>query len=119
MNYSGQLTVLELKVSEDIHLPIQALDYWMRIHWHAERGEVEHLFPNITVDRRPPKLLLVAPALSFHPSTDTLLRYFDPDILVERVGVNTAWHEQLKIVLRLRGADTPMSQQAGHDLNNL
>jgi hypothetical protein len=42
---SGRLAVLELKASEDIHLPVQALDYWMRIAWHAQNGELEHLFP--------------------------------------------------------------------------
>ena len=35
----GRLAVLELKASEDIQLPLQALDYWMRVRWHAERGE--------------------------------------------------------------------------------
>jgi hypothetical protein len=119
ISYSGQPTLLELKVSEDIHLPIQALDYWMRIRWHAERGELQHLFPSVAVHHGSPKLLLIAPALSFHPATDALLRYFAPDILVERVGVNTGWQEQLKVVLRLRGADAPMSQQPGHDLNSL
>src|SRR5207244_3706376 len=33
----GRLGVLELKASEDIHLPMQALDYWMRVKWHSER----------------------------------------------------------------------------------
>ncbi|MGH9583269.1 MAG: hypothetical protein ACRD4O_10065, partial [Bryobacteraceae bacterium] len=33
---NGRLAVLELKTSEDVHLPIQALDYWMRVRWHAE-----------------------------------------------------------------------------------
>ena len=34
---SGRLAVLELKASEDIHLPMQALDYWMRVAWHAAK----------------------------------------------------------------------------------
>ncbi len=38
---SGRLAVLELKVAEDLHLPMQALDYWMRIRWHAERSELQ------------------------------------------------------------------------------
>ena len=117
--YSGALAVLELKVSEDIHLPMQALDYWMRVRWHAERAELGHLFPNVVIERRPPKLLLVAPALSFHPATGTLLRYFSPDILVERVGVNTGWQDEFKIVLRLRGSEMPISQRPGQELNHL
>ena len=43
----GRLAVLELKTSEDIHLPLQALDYWMRVAWHAQRDELSHLFPGI------------------------------------------------------------------------
>ena len=35
----GRLAVLELKASEDIHLPLQALDYWMRVDWHVRRDE--------------------------------------------------------------------------------
>ncbi len=116
--YSGQLVLMELKVTEDIHLPLQALDYWMRVRWHNERRELNHLFPDVELTRAPPKLLLVSPALSFHPSTDTLLRYFDPDILVERVGVNTCWQDELKLVLRLRGSEMPFSQQSGEQLRN-
>ena len=41
----GRLTVLELKAGEDIHLPLQALDYWMRIAWHSAAGELDNLFP--------------------------------------------------------------------------
>jgi len=72
----GRLAVLELKLTEDVQLPMQALDYWMRIRWHAERGELQHLFPKIPLARTLPKLLLVAPATSFHSSNTLLLRYF-------------------------------------------
>jgi hypothetical protein len=33
------LTVLELKADEDIHLPLQGIDYWARVAWHHARGE--------------------------------------------------------------------------------
>ena len=39
VDYSGRLAVLELKASQDIHLPLQALDYWMRVKWHIDRDE--------------------------------------------------------------------------------
>src|SRR5262249_47079062 len=29
----GQLAVIEIKADQDIHLPLQALDYWMRVKW--------------------------------------------------------------------------------------
>lgn len=104
----GRLAVLELKVTEDVQLPMQALDYWMRIRWHAERGELQHLFPGLPLARTLPKLLLVAPATCFHSSNQLLLRYFSSEIEVERVGVNLDWDRRLKVVLRLRGADIPI-----------
>jgi hypothetical protein len=109
---SGRLAVLELKACEDIHLPLQALDYWMRIAWHAQSGELEHLFPGISVDGKAPRLLLVAPAICFHPSNVSVLGYFAPEIEVERIGVNSDWHENLRVVLRLKGADAPISHRS-------
>ncbi len=111
---AGRLSVLEMKVSEDIHLPLQALDYWMRVRWHGQRGELQHLFPGIALADTAPKLVLLAPAMSFHSSTATILRYFSPEIEVERVGVNSGWHQQFKVVLRLLGADKPISHGNSH-----
>ncbi|MGI8962132.1 MAG: hypothetical protein ACR2IV_20715 [Bryobacteraceae bacterium] len=112
VSFSGRLAVLELKASEDIHLPLQALDYWMRIAWHAQSGELEHLFPGISLEGRSPRLLLVAPAICFHPSNATVLRYFSPDIEVERIGINSEWSENLRVVLRLKGAEAPISHRS-------
>jgi hypothetical protein len=109
LSSSGRLSVLELKTAEDIHLPVQALDYWIRIKWHAERGELDPLFPRMTIEPRPPKLFLVAPAMAFHPANTTVLRYFSPEIEVERVGINSDWQESLKVILRLHGAESPQS----------
>jgi hypothetical protein len=98
----GRLAVLELKASEDIHLPMQALDYWMRVRWHAARGEFgpAGYFPGVELRPDPPRLLLVAPALSFHPSNELVLRYFSADIEVERIGVGLEWRKQLKVMFR-------------------
>src|SRR5262249_24098037 len=35
----GRLALVELKASADLHLPLQALDYWVRVKWHLDRGE--------------------------------------------------------------------------------
>ncbi len=35
----GRLAVVELKAEEDIHLPLQGLDYWSRVEWHRARME--------------------------------------------------------------------------------
>ncbi|MBV9670994.1 MAG: hypothetical protein JOZ43_08575, partial [Acidobacteriales bacterium] len=113
---SGGLAVLELKTSEDIHLPVQALDYWARIRWHASQGELQHLFTGIPLSNEAPKLLLVAPAICFHPSNEIVLRYFSPEIRVERIGVNTDWQQKVKVVLRLTGADKPISHGSGYEL---
>jgi len=105
----GRLAVLELKASEDIHLPLQALDYWIRVVWHLERGEFTQYgyFPGRVLARKWPRLLLVAPALCFHPKTETILRFFAPEIEVERVGLGADWRRSLKVMFRLRGADRP------------
>ena len=36
----GRLAVIELKAGQDIHLPLQALDYWMRVKWHLRSRRV-------------------------------------------------------------------------------
>jgi hypothetical protein len=111
---SGRLCVIELKASEDIHLPIQALDYWIRTKWHAERGELSELFPRIAITDFTPKLILAAPALAFHPANATVLRYFRRDMDVERVGVNSNWKNGLRVMLRLKGADVPQSHGSSY-----
>jgi hypothetical protein len=98
----GRLVVIELKASEDVHLPLQALDYWMRVQWHVQRGEFQArgYFPARELLREPPRLLLVSPALDFHPSNERVLRYLSPQIPVERLGVGLQWRKELKVVYR-------------------
>ncbi|HSP69641.1 MAG TPA: hypothetical protein VLN48_18085, partial [Bryobacteraceae bacterium] len=102
-DYQGRLVVIEVKASEDIHLPLQALDYWMRVKWHLERGEFEGrgYFPGIPLCSDPPRLLLVAPALDYHPSNEAVLRYFSSEILVERIGVGIEWRKELRMMFRV------------------
>ncbi len=35
----GRLAVMELKASEDVHLVMQAIDYWLRIRHHQEQQD--------------------------------------------------------------------------------
>lgn len=116
---NGRLAVLELKATEDIHLPMQALDYWTRVHWHRERGEIAHLFPGVQLTGERPLLRLVAPALAFHSTHSAILRYFSPEVDVERIGVNSDWGKQFKVVLRLPGGDDPQSQGGSHEFGRL
>jgi hypothetical protein len=109
VDYSCRLTVVELKASADIHLPLQALDYWLHVKWHLDRGEftAAGYFPGIHLKPEPPRILLVSPSLEFHPATETILRFFSPAIEVERVGLSADWRDQLSVVFRLRGANAP------------
>jgi hypothetical protein len=102
VDYDGRMVVVEVKASEDIHLPLQALDYWMRVKWHLERGEFEGrgYFPGIPLRPDPPRLVLVAPALDFHPANETVLRYFSPEIQAERIGVGIEWRQELRVMFR-------------------
>jgi hypothetical protein len=106
----GRLTVIEIKADQDIHLPLQALDYWMRVKWHLDRGDFPShgYFPGISLRSEAPRLLLVAPALEYHPSNEALLRYFSRDIPVERLGVGVEWRRDLKVMFRSPGNSWPL-----------
>ncbi len=104
----GRLAVLELKADEDIHLPLQGLDYWARVAWHHERGEFQRFgyFPGRELSPSPPLLLLVAPALRVHPTTDTLLRYLSPEIDCTLLGIDERWREGVRVIFRKRRTST-------------
>jgi len=106
---SGRLVVIELKASADLNLPLQALDYWIRVKWHLDRGEfaANGYFPGVMLRPDPPRLLLVSPSLEFHPTTETILGYFSREIEVERVGLGVDWRKGLQVMFRLSGADRP------------
>ncbi len=98
----GRLAVLELKANEDVHLPLQGLDYWARVRWHQQHGEFTRngYFPGRELSSAPPILYLVAPALHLHPKTDILLRYLSPHIDWTLVQVDERWREKLRVVNR-------------------
>lgn len=101
---AGRLAVIELKADEDIHLPLQGLDYWSRVRWHHERGEFLKFgyFGGRELSPEPPLLFLVAPALHVHPTTDAILRYISPDIEWAFVGIDERWREEVRVVFRKR-----------------
>lgn len=106
---TGRLAVIEIKATEDPCLPVQALDYWIRVRSHVLSGEFESCgyFPDKPLSEAAPRLLLVAPALQFHPTTETLLGFYAPEIEVERIGLGVEWQRNLRVILRLRGAQRP------------
>ena len=113
-----RLVVIELKANEDLHLPLQALDYWIRVRaLNADRQrsagsdrplsafEREGYFPETEISSLPPRLLLAAPALRIHPANLPVLRYFSPEVDWELIALSEHWRQQLQIVFRKRSTD--------------
>ncbi len=106
---AGRLAILELKASAEIQLPFQALDYWAGVRRFLESGEFERqgYFPGVTLLREAPRILLVAPSLEFHSTSETLLKYIHPSIEFVRIGLAADWRSQLRVMFRLTGAQNP------------
>jgi hypothetical protein len=98
----GRLLVIELKASEDLQLPVQAVDYWLRVRRHQREGDFQRdgYFAGVAIDPQPPLVWLVSPGLRFHSATDTLLQYLSPEIRVTRIGLAENWRRGLKIIFR-------------------
>jgi hypothetical protein len=98
----GRLTVIELKVSEDAQLVLQAVDYWLRVTWHHQQGDFPRYgyFGGFGLQDRPPRLCLAAPGFRFHPATELILRYLNEEIEVVRIGLNETWRKGLHVVFR-------------------
>ena len=105
----GRLAVIEVKAEQDIHLPLQALDYWMRVKWHLDRAEFagRGYFMGLALGSRAPRLFLVAPALDYHPSNEIVLGYFSPEVEVERFGIGVEWRKELRVMFRMASAPLP------------
>lgn len=111
----GQLAVIELKADEDIHLPLQGLDYWSRVKWHHEREEFQRFgyFSGKALSPAAPLLILVSPALRIHPATDTALRYVSPEVDWELVAVDEHWRDEVRVVFRKRANKTRIARAIG------
>jgi hypothetical protein len=107
----SRLAVIELKADEDLQLPLQGVDYWSRVAWHQSRGEFAQFgyFQGQEISPLKPLLMLVAPALHVHPTTDTILRYLSPEIDWELLGIDEHWREEIKVVFRKRSKRTPVT----------
>ncbi len=98
----GRLAILELKANEDIHLVMQAADYWLRVRWHQQQDDIRRYgyFPGVELRPEPPLLFLVAPAIRFHPATSVVLGHLSREIEVARVGLAENWRKGLRVALR-------------------
>ena len=114
LDRNGRLVVIELKADEDLHLPLQALDYWIRVRalnddrQPAAGGrpltafERQGYFGGAEVSPMAPRLLLIAPALRIHPANEAVLRYFSPQVDWELIAVSEHWRRELSVVFRKR-----------------
>jgi len=120
LDRNGRLAVIELKADEDLHLPLQALDYWIRVRAlnndrqpiaGSEGGrllsafERQGYFAGAEVSPLAPRLLLAAPALRIHPANEPVLRYFSPEVEWELIALSEHWRRELKVVFRKRSGD--------------
>jgi hypothetical protein len=120
LDRNGRLAVIELKADEDLHLPLQALDYWIRVRalnndrqpaLGNEGGrpltafERQGYFAGAEVSPLEPRLLLAAPALRIHPANEPVLRYFSPQVEWELIALTEHWRRELKVVFRKRSSD--------------
>jgi len=120
LDRTGRLAVIELKADEDLHLPLQALDYWIRVRAlnydrqpvaGTEGGrplsafERQGYFAGSEVSSLAPRLLLAAPALRIHPANEPVLRYLSPEVEWELIALTEHWRRELKIVFRKRSGD--------------
>ncbi len=118
LDRNHRLVVLELKADEDLHLPLQALDYWIRVRaLNADRQtarsgsaplsafERNGYFAGTEVLPLAPRLILAAPALRIHPANEIVLRYLSPEIEWELIALTEHWRRELKIVFRKRSGD--------------
>jgi len=118
LDRNGRLTILELKADDDLHLPLQALDYWIRVRAlnddrqpvaGSEGGRLRSAFeragyfPGTEVSAQPPRMLLAAPALRIHPANETVLRYLSPEVEWELIALTEHWRRELKVVFRKHG----------------
>ena len=100
----GRLAILELKADEDMHLPLQALDYWIRVRALHRSSELQShgYFPGVELAVADPLLYLVAPALRLHPTYPVILQYFSPEVEWQVIGLDENWREQPRVILRKR-----------------
>lgn len=110
-----RLAVVELKADEDIHLPLQGLDYWSRVQWHHARGEFQEFgyFAGRELSQADPLLFLVAPTLHIHPATDTVLRYLAPEIEWTLVGIDERWRDGVRAIFRKRARPEQLPRRMG------
>jgi hypothetical protein len=113
VNRDGRLAVVEVKADEDLHMVLQGLDYWIRVHRAAESRGVDGVndftrsgyFPGKRLAATSPLLFFIAPALRIHPATETVLRYLSGEIEWNLIAVGEDWRRSLEVIWRKRAGE--------------
>jgi hypothetical protein len=111
----SRLVVMEIKADEDLHLALQALDYWVRVRQHhrpatdvdprgKRQSDLERFgyFPGKQLRPDDPLLYLIAPALRIHPATEVVLKYISPEVDWTLIALDERWREKVRVVFRKR-----------------
>jgi hypothetical protein len=104
MTEGGRLVVIELKVAEDMELPLQGLDYWLQVEWHRQRGDFQRrgYFSGARLADESALLFLASPLLRFHRTFDLVARWIDRRVPAYKVGINDNWREGVKVLVKER-----------------
>jgi hypothetical protein len=117
VNRDGRLAVVELKTDEDLHMVLQGLDYWIRVHRAAQSQGADGAndftrsgyFPGIRLAATSPLLYFMAPALRIHPATETVLGYLSREIEWSLIAVTEDWRRSLEVIWRKRAGGSQPS----------
>lgn len=98
----GRLAILELKAAEDIELPMQGLDYWLRVRWHQRTQDFSSkgYFPGVPLSPVPPLLYFVSPQFCYHSTFPLLARSLRQSVPMIQVGLNENWREGVQVVFK-------------------
>ncbi len=121
VNSSGRLAVLELKAEDDMQLPLQGLDYWLRVYQlHQQRSVTTGLselesagyFKKVQLSHASPLLYFVAPALRIHPSNEIVLQYFAEEVEWTFIAVNEDWRRERRVIFRKHAGAKALTEVA-------
>ncbi len=102
---AGRLAVLELKAGEDLHMPMQGLDYWMRVRALHREGAIAKAgyFHGVSLSEMAPLLYFIVPALRVHSTVDSVLRHLAPEIEWRLLALDEKWRQRRTVIFRKSG----------------
>ena len=107
----GRLAILELKADEDLHFPLQALDYWIRVHWLQQQRNAERRGNAGTkriLSRHPTAapltaLVLHSPCAARASIDGYRAAALSPAIAWKLIALNEGWRTERKVIFRKQG----------------